>query len=140
MFIDHVMLHTNDVEASVRFYKELFGMEFLSFDPRHNENPPYELTFLIDPKTDLMLELKYFPTEPKYEKGSAFGHIGHRVTNAYEILGKAQRMGYEASSVIKTSSFKKTYIVGTIVTPEGVDVHIVQKIKDESGDSNGEKK
>ena len=82
----HTMLRVKNLDASVRFYTDLFGMKEL----RRNEVPggKYTLAFLGygDESTHTVLELTYnWGKDDPYEIGTAFGHL------AVELPGRLRR-------------------------------------------------
>jgi len=129
-YIEHYMLRTNNPEKSIEFYKEVMRMEFVCHDPRHSENPPCDIYFLKDPETDFMIELKHYHGKEFNNTGDVFGHVGYRVDDIKPIVEKAEALGYSYWTKNSTSSFGKKYLIATIVTPEGVDLHLVQKLSD----------
>ncbi len=125
--MDHVMVRTLDLQKSIAFYTEVFGMELESFDP-HPENN-YDLAFMKDIESGMKIELTYNYETESYGHGDAFGHISFYTDDAEKLLHQASvDFGCTTRSRIHESSHDKKYIIGVVESLEGIEIAVVQKL------------
>ena len=94
----HTMLRVKNLQDSVRFYTEQFGMKEL----RRVEVPEgkYTLAFMGygDEATHTVLELTYnWGHDHPYEIGTAFGHLAVEVDDAYAACDTIRAAGGKVS-------------------------------------------
>ncbi len=78
----HTMVRVSDLDASLRFYCELLGLEELR--RRDSERGRYTLVFLAAPgQHDAQVELTYNWDVEDYGSARNFGHLAYRVDNVY---------------------------------------------------------
>src|SRR5260370_28058832 len=79
----HTMLRVGDLDRSVKFYTELFGMKEI----RRNDVPDgkYTLAFLGygDEASNTVLELTYNYGVSSYDIGTGFGHLAIGMPDVY---------------------------------------------------------
>ena len=97
----HTMLRVGDLEASIKFYCEILGMDLL----RRNDYPDgrFTLAFLgygIESE-NTVLELTHNWDIQEYDLGNAYGHIAIAVEDVYAALvmgngfsGKGKKGGF----------------------------------------------
>ena len=92
----HTMVRVTDLDASLDFYCNKFGLTEVR--RMENEKGRYTLIFLSadgdverarDSKAPL-LELTYNWDKEEYDGGRNFGHLAYRVDNIYETCAKLQ--------------------------------------------------
>jgi lactoylglutathione lyase len=83
----HTMVRVSDLEASLDFYCNKFGLKEVG---RHEvEAARFTLVFLAAPgDEDAQVELTYNWDESGYDGGRNFGHLAYRVENIYETCQK----------------------------------------------------
>ncbi len=123
----HTMLRVKDLDASVRFYTELFGMKEL----RRNEVPggKYTLAFLGygDEKTHTVLELTYnWGQDDGYEVGSGFGHLAVGMPDVY---GAAERMRAAGAKITREPGPVQhgTTVIAFVEDPDGYKIELIQR-------------
>ena len=125
--MDHVMVRTLDIQKSIAFYSEVFGMELESFDPHPEDS--YDLAFMKDSESGMKIELTYNYAAEEYGHGDAFGHISFYTDHAEELLHKAfEDFGCTTRSRIHESTHGKKYIIGVVESLEGIEIAVVQKL------------
>jgi lactoylglutathione lyase len=122
----HTMLRVGDLDRSVKFYTELFGMKEL----KRNEvtEGKYTLSFLGygDEATHTVLELTYNWGVDKYEIGSAFGHIAIAVPDAYAACEKLKAAGAKVTREAGPVKFGTT-VIAFVEDPDGYKIELVQR-------------
>jgi lactoylglutathione lyase len=120
------MLRVGDLDRSVKFYTELFGMKEL----KRNEvtEGKYTLSFLGygDEATHTELELTYNWGVDKYEIGSAFGHIAIAVPDAYAACEKLKAAGANVTREAGPVKFGTT-VIAFVEDPDGYKIELVQR-------------
>jgi len=125
--MDHVMFRTPDIDKSVLFYETVFGMQVDSIDDHPSDN--YKLVFMLEKNSGIKLEITYnYGVDIQEESGRAFGHVGFYVDNAIEMCDKSMLMGYHARYHRHKSSVGNSYIIGVIMSPEGLEIAVVEKL------------
>ena len=88
----HTMVRVNDVDASLRFYRDALGLEVT----RHYDNPAGRFTLIYlaapgDPEAEIELTHNW----DAEELGGArnFGHIAYAVENIYASCERLQQHG-----------------------------------------------
>jgi lactoylglutathione lyase len=122
----HTMLRVGDLDRSVKFYTELFGMKEL----KRNEvtEGKYTLSFLGygDEATHTVLELTYNWGVDKYEAGTAFGHIAIAVPDAYEACEKLKAAGANVTREAGPVKFGTT-VIAFVEDPDGYKIELIQR-------------
>ena len=89
----HTMVRVNDLEASLRFYRDLLGLEVL----RRKDYPEgrFTLVFLAAPgQPDAQIELTHNWGEPEdFGEARNFGHLAYRVDDIYAMCRRLQDGG-----------------------------------------------
>ena len=84
MRILHTMIRVNDLEESIKFYQDLFGMKVL----RKADYPDgkFSLAFIGygGEDTNTVIELTHNWETSHYDHGNAYGHIAIEVDDAYK--------------------------------------------------------
>lgn len=101
MHFAHTMVRVTDVEASLRFYRDLLGLvETRRVD---NDKGRFTLIFLAAPEQaeiarehrwpEIELTYNWDPEPQPYGIGRAFGHLAFRVDDIYAMCETLQRAG-----------------------------------------------
>src|SRR5438477_12726997 len=87
----HTMLRVGNLQRSIDFYTELFGMKEL----RRRDVPDgkYTLAFLGYDDGGTELELTYNYGVDKYEVGTGFGHLAVGMPDLYAACDKMRKAG-----------------------------------------------
>jgi lactoylglutathione lyase len=89
----HVMLRVRDLEKSIAFYTELFGMKV--FRRKDYPNGRFTLAFLgyDDESKETALELTHNWDTDDYELGTAYGHLAIGVPDVYKACEEIEKKG-----------------------------------------------
>lgn len=126
MRIAHTMIRVNDLDASVKFYTEVLGMNVL----RKMENESYRYTLVFvgygDLNTEPAIELTYNWDTHQYDHGNAFGHLCLEVDDVYQTCQMIEEKGGEitrAPGPLKGGSS----IIAFFKDPNGYQIELVEK-------------
>jgi lactoylglutathione lyase len=122
----HTMLRVGDLERSVKFYTELFGMKEL----RRRDVPDgkYTLSFLGygDEADHTVLELTYNYGVDKYELGTAFGHLAVGMPDVYGACEKMRAAGAKITREPGPVKFGTT-VIAFVEDPDGYKIELIQR-------------
>jgi lactoylglutathione lyase len=121
----HTRYRLNDLERTVKFYKEILGLEEVR---RHKSPRGSELVFLKAPGSDEEIELCHFPNAGKVEVQPDLTHLAFQV-ESLEEFGK-----HLAAHGIKYSDGPTYKADGSggfafIDAPEGYEIELIQRSK-----------
>ena len=126
MRILHSMIRVNDLEESIKFYSEVFGMKLL----REKEYPEgkFSLAFLGYGKEteNTVIELTYNWDTNDYEHGNAFGHIAIEVDDIYKVCEEIKNKGVK---VIRDPGpmMGSRLLLAFIEDPNGYKIELIEK-------------
>lgn len=122
----HTMVRVTDIEASLRFYRDLLGLVEIS----RTENEPgrFTLIFLAAPgdearaKADKapMLELTYNWDPEDYDGGRNFGHLAYHVDDIYETCARLQDGGVVINRPPRDGH------MAFVRSPDGISIELLQ--------------
>jgi lactoylglutathione lyase len=122
----HTMLRVGDLERSVKFYTELFGMKEL----RRREVPEGKYTLVFvgygDEEAHTVLELTYNWGTDKYELGTAFGHLAIGMPDVYGTCEKLRAAGAKITREPGPVKFGTT-VIAFVEDPDGYKIELVQR-------------
>ncbi|MDE2574830.1 MAG: lactoylglutathione lyase [Rhodospirillales bacterium] len=122
----HTMLRVGDLDRSVKFYTELFGMTEL----RRRDVPDgkYTLAFLGfgDEEHNTVLELTYNWGVDHYEIGTAFGHLAIGMPDVYAACAKLRAAGAKITREAGPVKFGTT-VIAFVEDPDGYKIELVQR-------------
>ena len=120
----HTMIRVTDLDASVRFYTQVLGLE----EQRRKvlEKADATLVFLVDPTEQHAIELTYNHDGRDYELGDQFGHIAIGVEDldaaAADLAGHGvdfKRGPYTVSEGGNRIAF--------IEDPDGIEIELIER-------------
>ena len=123
----HTMVRVKDLDASLKFYCEIFGLtEVRRID---NEKGRFSLVFLAAPEDEEAarnqkapcLELTYNWDTEDYTGGRNFGHLAYEVDDIYEICAKLQAAGVTINRPPRDGH------MAFVRSPDGISIEILQK-------------
>ncbi|MGR6430752.1 VOC family protein [Rhizobium sp. PAMB 3174] len=123
----HTMVRVKDVDASMRFYCELFGLEEVR--RIENEKGRFTLIFLAAPE-DVpaakenkapCLELTYNWDPEDYSGGRNFGHLAYEVDDIYAFCQKLMDNGVTINRPPRDGH------MAFVRSPDGISIEILQK-------------
>src|SRR6266850_2146183 len=124
----HTRYRVNDLERTVKFYKEVLGLEETG---RHKSGRGSELVFVKAPGSEELIELCYFPGSGPVQVQPDLTHLAFEV-DSLEEFGK-----HLASLGIKYSDGPHMKPGGGgiafIDAPEGYEIELIEPAKSGSG-------
>lgn len=121
----HTMLRVKDLDASLKFYTELLGMQLI----KKNDYPEGKFTLAFvgygPEETNTVLELTYNYGDNEYEIGTAYGHIALETSDIYETAEMLRSGGAEIVREPGPMKHGKTHIA-FIKDPDGYLIELVQ--------------
>lgn len=121
----HTMVRVVDVDASLRFYCELLGMEQVS--RRDFEDGRFSLIFLAAPgnvgaaeASSPLLELTYNWDPEEYTGGRNFGHLAFEVDDVYALCAKLEAGGVTINRPPREGR------MAFVRSPDGISVELLQ--------------
>ena len=122
----HTMLRVGDLEKSIQFYTEIFGMTLL----RQKDYPKGRFTNAFlgygDEKENTALELTHNWDTKSYDMGNGFGHIAIEVDDVYKAADKIKQQGGE---IIREAGPMNagTTIIAFVKDPDGYEIELLNK-------------
>ncbi len=118
----HTRYRVNDLERTVKFYREILGLEEIK---RHKSPRGSELVFLKTPGSEELIEVTYFPGSGPVQVQPDLTHLAFEV-DSLEAFGRhLAAHGLKYSDGPTTSSSGSTFAF--IDAPEGYEIELIQK-------------
>jgi lactoylglutathione lyase len=117
----HTRYRLNDLERSVKFYKDVLGLEEIR---RHKSPRGSELVFLKAPGSEETIELCHFPSSGPVQVQTDLTHLAFEV-ESLEEFGKhlaAHGLKYSDGPVMKENGGGFAFIDA----PEGYEIELIQ--------------
>ncbi|TNF68360.1 MAG: lactoylglutathione lyase [Gammaproteobacteria bacterium] len=127
MRLAHIMIRVNNLDESIDFYQNIFGMQLL----KKTDNQAYRYTLAFigygdDVNSVTAIELTYNWDKSEYNHGDAFGHLCVEVDDVYESCERIKHQGgvvtREAGPVKGGSS-----IIAFVKDPNGYQIELIEK-------------
>ena len=122
----HTMLRVGNLERSVKFYTDAFGMREL----RRNDVPAgkYTLVFLGYGENPLhtQLELTYNYGVERYDIGDGFGHLAIGLPDIYAACEKLRASGAKITREPGPVKFGTT-VIAFVEDPDGYKIELIQR-------------
>ncbi|MDX1952873.1 MAG: VOC family protein [Verrucomicrobiota bacterium] len=118
----HTRYRVNDLERTVRFYKEVLGLEETR---RHKSPRGSELVFLKAPQSEELIEICYFPSSGPVQVQPDLTHLAFEV-DSLEEFGKRlalHQLKYSDGPVLKEDGGGFAFIDA----PEGYEIELIQR-------------
>lgn len=119
----HTRYRLNDLERSVRFYKEVLGLIEVR---RHKSPRGSELVFLKAPESEETIELCHFPNSGPVAVQPDLTHLAFQVDSLNEFGRHLQSLGL-AYSDGPTYKEDGTGGFAFIDAPEGYEIELIQR-------------
>ena len=126
MRILHTMIRVNNLDESIMFYQNFFGMKVI----RKQDYPKgkFSLVFIGygEEESSTVLELTYNWDTNKYIHGNAFGHIALEVDDAYKTCAEIKKKG---GKILRDPGpmMHGTTVIAFIEDPNGYKIELIQK-------------
>lgn len=120
----HTMIRVKDIEKSLKFYTELFGLN-LAKKMRLEDCTLY---FLSDKEGYTQIELTHNDETPSegYKIGTGFGHFAFEVESMNEFTKKLHDFGYEyLYEPFNLPNYK--FKIAFVKDPDGYEVELIEK-------------
>ena len=118
----HTRYRVNDLERTVKFYREILGLEEIK---RHKSPRGSELVFLKTRGSEELIEITYFPGSGPVQVQPDLTHLAFEV-DSLEAFGRhLAAHGLKYSDGPTTSSSGSTFAF--IDAPEGYEIELIQK-------------
>jgi len=122
----HTMLRVKDLDASIRFYCDHFGMKEL----RRSDFPAGEFTLAFvgygDESEHSVLEFTYNYGKTDYELGDAFGHVAIGVDDIYATCDGLREAGVNITREPGPMKHGST-LIAFVEDPNGYKVELIQR-------------
>src|SRR5688500_19672528 len=90
----HTRYRLNDLEKSVKFYKEVLGLQEVR---RHKSPRGSELVFMKAPESEELIEVCYFPTSGPVQVQTDLTHLAFEVVSVEEFGKQLEYLGLQDS-------------------------------------------
>lgn len=128
----HTMLRVGNLDASIKFYTEILGMQLL----RRKDYPQGEFTLAFlgygDESENTALELTHNWGTTSYELGDGFGHLAIEVDDVYEATAHIRRQGGKVLREAGPMNAGNT-IIAFVEDPDGYQIELLAAKADEQG-------
>jgi len=120
------MLRVGDLDASIRFWTEHFGMKLL----RRRDYPEGQFTLAFvgygDESEHTVLELTYNWGRSHYELGDAFGHVAIAVDDIHATCARLRAAGVRITR--EPGPMKHgTTVIAFVEDPNGYKVELIER-------------
>lgn len=116
----HTMVRVTDIDASLKFYCDLLGLEELR--RKDSEKGRFTLVFLAAPgDEDAQIELTHNWDPEEYGEGRNFGHLAYRVDNIYELCQKLKDGGVTINRPPRDGH------MAFVRSPDNISIELLQK-------------
>jgi len=118
----HTRYRVNDLESTVKFYKDVLGLEELR---RHKSPRGSELAFLKAPESEEQIEICSFPSSGQVQVQPDLTHLAFEVDNLDEFGKHLAKLGLKYSDGPTTTSTGTVFAF--IDAPEGYEIELIQR-------------
>ena len=120
----HSMLRVQDLDRSISYYRNAFGLE----ESHRLDFPTFTLVYLREPESgfEIELTLNKGQTEP-YTHGTAYGHIAFCVDDLAGHRALMQRLGYgpgDIKSLLSPAGSAKFFFA---TDPDGYKIEVLER-------------
>jgi len=119
----HTRYRVNDLERSVKFYRDILGLEEVR---RHKSPRGSELVFLKTPGSEELIEISYFPGSGPVVVQPDLTHLAFEVDSLDEFARHLTAYGLNFSDGPTASS---SGVFAFIDAPEGYEIELIQRAK-----------
>lgn len=124
MRILHTSITVKNIEESIRFYRDVIGLELQS--RREIPENKAEIAFLKDRESDAQIELTYWKEKKDWNEGDELDHIAFAVPDMDEAIKKFRKQNVEIA--MEPYSLKgSTTKIAFIKDPNGIWLEIIER-------------
>ncbi|OWM88775.1 hypothetical protein CDL15_Pgr002542 [Punica granatum] len=120
------MIRVGDLNRTIQFYTECFGMKVLSKKDFPEEKYTKAIVGFGPQESHFVLELIYIHGVEKYELGTAFGHFGIATQDIYAMVEKVRAFGAVITREPGTMGGGST-VYAFVEDPNGYSFEILQR-------------
>lgn len=115
----HAMIRVQDIDESIRFYKDLLGLKLT----RHKdyEKGRFSLYYFATDIGEPEIELTHNWDGGDYSSGNAFGHLAFQVENIYQLCEKLEQNG------VKILRPPRDGRMAFVKDPSGISIEFLQQ-------------
>ncbi|HHX6814495.1 MULTISPECIES: lactoylglutathione lyase [Pseudomonas] len=126
------MLRVGDLDRSLRFYTEVFGMDVL----RREDYPDGQFTLAFlgygSEADHSVIELTHNWGRSEYERGNAYGHIALAVDDVYAAVERLKQLGASVSRPAGPLSSRpadgsEPDVIAFVDDPDGYRIELIQR-------------
>ena len=126
MRVLHTMLRVGDLDESIRFYTEMFGMKLL----RRKDYPGGRFTLAFvgygDESEHAVIELTHNWDTSEYDLGDGFGHIALGVDDIHAVCDRLRTKG--APITREPGPMKHgTTVIAFVEDPTGYKIELIER-------------
>jgi len=118
----HTRYRVNDLERTVKFYREVLGLEEIR---RHKSPRGSELVFLKAPESSEEIEICHFPASNSVQVQPDLTHLAFEVDSLEEFERHLAKLGLKFSDGPTKSSSGSVFAF--VDAPEGYEIELIQK-------------
>ena len=122
MSLARKLLHTryriNDLERTVKFYREVLGLEEVR---RHKSPRGSELAFLKAPESEELIEICYFPASEPVQVQPDLTHLAFEVDDIYALCAQLKDAGVTINRPPRDGR------MAFVRSPDNISVELLQK-------------
>lgn len=118
----HTRYRVNDLERTVKFYREILGLEEVR---RHKSPRGSELVFLKAPQSEELIEICSFPASGPVVVGPDLTHLAFEVPDLDAFAKHAAAKGCPLSDGPTTTGSGSVFAF--IDAPEGYEIELIQQ-------------
>ena len=122
----HTRYRVNDLERTVKFYREVLGLQELR---RHKSPRGSELAFLKAPESEELIEICHFPGSEPVKVQSDLTHLAFEVDSLEEFRQHLTKLGLKFSEEPHVKPDGSGFAF--IDAPEGYEIELMQRGKEE---------
>ncbi|MFH0896939.1 MAG: VOC family protein [Candidatus Bathyarchaeota archaeon] len=123
MQFSHVSITVKAMEETIKFYREVVGLELVS--RREIPENKAEIAFLTDKISNVRVELTYWQDKKDWTSGDELDHLAFTLPNLDEAMKKFRRQGVEIAKEpysLKGSTSK----IAFIKDPNGIWIELIE--------------
>lgn len=123
MKFSHVSITVRDIEESIKFYRDVIGLELVS--KREIPENKAEIAFLSDKESNVRIELTFWREKIDWTSGDELDHLAFNVSNMDEAIKQFRKFNVEIVKEPYSLKGSKTKIA-FIKDPNGIWLEIIE--------------